>query len=305
MHWHGILRPVVPLLAVPVSFITSYANAIAAVNTAFILLGTLFTYLFAKKLLGAEVGFVSAIGFASAAPVLGYGTAVLTDGAGYAMLIVLFYLSVFVLPEKNSLRTASAVGVLAAIGMLTKETTSVVLIFLILFFFANRGRLNLRHLFVVVVLGFAIPLAWSQVVGHSYLGFYGEGLAYAGSGYNGPLLHPRLFAISAFLAFTLLLPFAFMAFFTLKDAAAFKVICLILFSTGLLVLAWPTLPESRFTFLTFPAVIPLAGLGVVQAAESLAERPWFRTLSKRQWLLVMLLVIVISTNVSKGYFRLP
>ena len=302
--WHGMLRPVIPLLAVPVSFVAGYPTAIAAVNTVFVVIGTLFMYKFGTKLLTPEIGFISAIAFASATPVLTYGAAVLTDGPGYVMLIVLFYLIVFLLPEKNSLEFACLIGLLLAVGILTKETTVILLIFTPLFYLANRARLKLQNVIVILLLGLAIPLGWAQAIGQSYFGYYSVGVAYAGSGYEGPLLHARLFMLSAIVAFAILLPFAFMAFFTLKDKSIFETICLVLLSAGLIVLGWPTLPESRLTFYTFPAVIPLAALGVTQACEVLADRPFFRFLTKKQWLILVLLLIIISTNASRGYLKL-
>ena len=304
LTWHGMLRPVVPMLAVPVSFFTSYATAIAVVSTEFVILGALTTYQFGTKLLGDEVGLVSAVGFASASPVLGYGAAVLTDGPGYAMMVILLYAIVILLPERKDLKFALLTGVLVGLGILTKETTVVVLLFLILYYLMNRDKIAAFSVLAILILGGAIPLIWAHIIGQSYLGFYGQGLAYTGAGYDGPLLHPRLFMLSGVLAYTLLLPFAFMAFFTLVDKNIFKILFMILISTGLLVLCWPTLPETRFTFLTFPAVIPFAALGITQASEILAGRPFLDVFSKKQWLILILIAVVAATNASRGYLRL-
>ena len=305
VQWHGMLRPVVPLLAVPISFLTDYANAIAAVDTVFILVGTLFMYRFAAKLFSDQIGLVAALGFASAAPVLGYGAAVLTDGPGYAMLIVLVYMVVFVLPRKQGVVSGALLGVLLGVAVLTKETNAIIFVFLPLFYLLNRDRFNLRSVIIVMVLGLVIPLAWSEAIHHSYLMFYGEGLTYAGSGYQGPMLHPRLFMISVVLAFTLLVPFGFMAFFTLEDVSAFKTLALVLLCSGALVLAWPTLPETRLTFLIFPAVVPFSAVGIGQAAESLSKRPLLSAFSREQWLAFILLAVIAVTNASRGYFHLP
>jgi len=304
MTWHGMLRPIVPALAVPVSFLTSYANAIAAVNTMFIIFGTLVTYQFGAKLLGREEGLVSAIGFASASPVLGYGAAVLTDGPGYAMLIVLFYMIVILLPERKDPQFALLTGIIMGLGILTKETNVVALLFLILFYLINRDKIAGRSVLITFILGAMIPLFWSHIVGQTYLGFYGQGLAYMGGGYDGPLLQPRLFVLSGILAYGLLLPFAFMAFFTLVDKNVFKTLLMILVCTGLLVLSWPTLPDARFMFLTFPAMMSLAAFGMIQASESLSERPFLDIFSKQQWLVLIMLALIATTNVSRGYFRL-
>ena len=298
IYWHGMLRPVVPFLAVPLSYLMSYRDAIATVNLGFLLLGTFFTYLFAKKLLGSRAAFVSAVFFASAYPSLLFGTAVLTDGPGYAMEIIVLYFLLFVLEKKSDLRTSLFAGVLIGIAILTKETNLIIIpAFLLLRWLLQRDKLSVSSVFVAAVVGTMIALACSQLVGHGYLSFYGEGIAYHTPGYKGALLNPRLFALSVVYAFGLCLPFVFIGFFNVDDDR-FKTFCEILFSVGILLAIWPTAPEYRFTFLTFPAALPLAALGMDQASGILARRPWFSRLSHGSWLTLLLLATVVLTNVA-------
>jgi 4-amino-4-deoxy-L-arabinose transferase-like glycosyltransferase len=299
IHWHGILRPIVPLLAVPFSFVMSDRSAVAIVNVAFIMLGTYMIYQLGKRLFGMEEAFVSATVFASALPILAYGTAVLTDGAGYAMLGTLIFVVLFVLPEKQDLRTVILTGILIGVGVLTKETNFIAILLLWISFLNNRGRLKPFNAIIVTVIGLVISFGWSQYVGHSYLQFYGEGLEYNTPGYKGPLLHLNIFVLSLQYAYSfILLPFAFLGFFLVEDAK-FKTLMEILFSTGLLVLLWPTLPEGRLTFLTFPAIIPLTAFALSQASTILAERPFFRRLSNRRvWLGIFLTAVIAYNNLS-------
>jgi len=305
-QWHGMLRPVVPFLAVPFSYLVDYRDAIAVVNLGFFLLGTLFTYLLARELLGNDVAFISAVCFASAVPSLAFGTAVLTDGPGYAVQAILLYFVLHVLEEKRDTCTSVLAGVLIGIGILVKETTFIVLIFLVFRFFLRRGRLRIPQMMLIAIIGIGIPMGWAQLIGQSYLGFYGEGLAYRSPGYKGALVHPTLFALSAVYAFYLCLPFAFMAFFMINDDA-FKTICEILVSAGVLLVLWPTSPESRFTFLTFPAVLPLAAYGMCQASQILCKRPWLKMISEKSWLTLLLMATVFYTNIVtfRLYFRTP
>jgi len=312
-RWHGLLRPVVPFLAVPLSYFVSYRDAIATVNLGFFLLGTLFTFLFTKKLWNKDLAFISAISFASATPNLIFGTAILTDGPAYAMQIILLYFLIFVLEKKVDIKTSLLAGILIGVGVLTKETSFTVLIFLFLRFLLHRDRLRITNVMIVTFVGLAIPLAWTQLIDYSYLGFYGEGLAYLGTqpglayvGYKGLIAHPKVFVLSVIYAFYLCLPFALMAFFSVKDEE-FKTICEILLSVGILLVVWPTGPEGRLTFLTFPGILPLAAFGIGQASQTLARRPWLRRISQRWWLMLILLAIVIHTNVItfKLYFRTP
>lgn len=307
IHWHGILRPVVPTLALPLSYLMSYRDAIATVNLGFLLLGTLFVYLLTRRLLNNRGAFVSAVCFASAFPNLFIGTAVLTDGPGYALEIITLYFLLFVLGEKKDFRNALFAGVLIGIGGLTKETNLIVIpVFLFLRLLLHRDRLNMSSALLAATIGIAIPLAWSQFVGFGYLAFYGQGLAFQTPGYNGLLLNPKLFALSAAYAFGLCLPFAFIGFFNVDDER-FKTFCEILLSVGILLAMWPTAPEYRFTFLAFPAVLPLAASGMDKASEVLARRPWLNRLSQRSWLVLFLLATVALTNVAsfRLYFRTP
>ena len=307
VHWHGMLRPVVPLLALPLSFVVGYRDAIGIVNLGFALLGTAFTFLFARRLVGStEAGFVSAVLFASAVPMLAYGTAILTDGPGYAMVIVSLYCLLFVLEQKPNLQTAILSGIVVGIGLLTKETVAIILVFLAIRYLLHRGKMRLGHVAIVFAISLGLALIWSYMVGFNYLMVYQGGLAFQGPGYKGALIVPRAFAISFVHAFYLALPFAFLAFFTI-DNDRFKTIVELALSALTLLVLWPTSPEGRLTFLTFPAILPLAALGIGQSAENLSGRPLLRVLNRRGWIILILIAAIIYTNyfTRRLYFRLP
>lgn len=308
VHWHGILRPVVPLLAVPLSFLMSDRSAVALVNVAFIALGTFMMYKVVMKLFGQREAFISAVIFATALPVLAYGTAVLTDGAGYAMLITLTFVVLFLLPEKQDLRTAVASGFLIGLGILTKETNFIAIVLLWVYFLINRDKLKPVNVILISAIALAISFGWSHLVNHSYLQFYGEGLEYNTPGYKGPILHLNIFVLSWQYAYSfILLPFVVLGFFLVENEK-FKTIMEILFSTGLLVFLWPTLPEGRFTFLTCPAIIPLAGYSISKASTILADRPFFGRLTRNHlfWVAAILIAIVAYNNISGlKLIRLP
>jgi hypothetical protein len=230
---------------------------------------------------------------------MAYGFAVLTDGAGYAMLITALYAILFGVPAGSDFnRRSILIGLLIGVSILTKETCFIALIFLWARYILDRKVLSLRNVLIITVVALAISVGYSQIVGHSYLRFYQEGLQYGGgpSVYKGPLLHPTTFLISNEYAYYILLPFAFLGFFTVgKDQ--FRALVQVLFSTGLLVLLWPTPPESRLSFLTFPAVIPLAAFAISQAADVLAARPYFSLLNRRRWVLLIVIVLIVLNNV--------
>jgi len=306
-NWHGMLRPIVPLLSVPISYAVDFPLAIATVSTAFIILGTYAIYLTGEKMFNTKVAFLAATSFASAQPVLTYGSAVLTDGAGYGMLAVLTYVGFFVFPEKQNYSFSFATGLLVALGILTKETNLLVLGLMWIYFFASKGKVKISSLLIVTVVALGVALTWAVVIGQSYLGFYGQGLMYHNSApsYTGPLVHPRQFLLTLEYAFGIGLAFAILGFFSV-DVDVFRLLLEALFATGAVVLLWPTPPEDRLTFLLFPAIIPLAAFGVTKASESLSTRPVFRILSEEAWLTLFLLLVVLLNNVlALRVIRLP
>lgn len=295
------------MMAVPFSFLVSYGSAIALVNLGFIVLGTVITYLLSARLLGDEVGSISAFAFASAVPVLANGFAVLTDGPGYAMLVTVIYAVLFVMPSGvNFSRRSVLIGVLVGVSILTKETCFIGLIFLWIRCILDRETLGFRNAIVVTVIAVAISLGYSQLIGHSYLTFYQEGLQYgAGApGYKGPLLHPRAFLLANEYAYSILLPFALLGFF-MVGRDQFRTLLEVLVATGALVLLWPTPPESRLAFLTFPAVVAFGALGVTQAADILSARPFFGEVNRRYWVLLILIALIAINNISARRLILP
>jgi hypothetical protein len=255
-----------------------------------------------------SAAFISSIGFASAVPVLEYGGAVLTDGAAYAVLAFLFYLVLYVL-DTNDLKTSVVGGVLIGIGMLTKETSIIIVIFLaIRLILEPKQRIHVKYVVLTVVISLAVAFAWSQLIGYggSFIQYLGEGFAYKTAGYKGPFVHPRLFVLTIVYAFDFLLAFALIGLLRIDDAP-FRVVWEILLASAILIIAWPTAPEWRFTFLAFPAILPIAGVGVLELARNVSSRPWFRVLSERQWITLILLVIILYNNLLTFhmYFRLP
>ena len=297
--WHGMLRPIVPLLAVPLSYLIDFGLAIAAVDTMFIVLGTFAVYRIGEKLFDHKGAFVCGISFATALPVLAYGAAVLTDGAGYGMLAMLTYVAFFVLPQSQSYRVAILTGLLVGFGVLTKETNLMILGLIWIIFIVDRVKLKVAPFLIVTAIALAISLAWAHAIGQSYLGFYNQGLAYQNvtPGYSGPLLNPHQFLLSLEYAFAVILPFAVIGFFYVDDEV-FKKLFEVLIATAGLVLLWPTPPEDRLTFLLFPAIIPLSAFGIIQASVILGTRPLFKNLSAEAWLTIFLIGVVLVNNLS-------
>ena len=292
--WHGILRPVVPVLAVPLSFLFGYRDSIAIVNLALLLAGTVVVYVFVEKLFDSQLATISAILFATSVPVLVYSVAVLTDGAGYTFLVfgivaILFWV------EERGFGSWLLVGALVGVAMLAKETTVVLFIFLLIRLIEKRSMKQLKLTIVVAAIGLLLAGVWSIAIGYNYFQFYQAGLVFHGVGYKGALVNPREFLISLVHAFYFVLPFAFIGFFKV-DNKRFKVLLEIFISVLPLLMLWPTLPEGRFAFLLFPAMLPLASVGLAEASASLGERPLLGKIQAKYWLFLFVLAIVVFNN---------
>ena len=294
--WHGILRPIVPFLASPLAYFLDPRTSIAVVNLIFYVFGTYMTYVFTKRLFTDEwIGLIAGVGYASAPSNLLFGPAILSDGAGYAMLIVSLYIAMFILEKNPTTRNAVRTGLVVGVGLLTKEVLVAVPLVLAFRFLHDRTKRGALNLMLVCVVGALIPLAWSFLIGKGYLTWYNEGVIYADGSYNGILRNLKAFAVTLEWSYVVLLPFAFLGFFHLKNEDM-TLLCETFAAVMLVLIVWPTLPEYRFTFLTFPAVLASAAVGVNYAATNLAQRPILSRLSKPQWIILILAVAVLFTN---------
>jgi hypothetical protein len=204
-----------------------------------------------------------------------------------------------VLPQRQSYLSAVLTGVLVGFSVLTKETSILTLGLIWIYFILNRTKLKIVPFILVTAIALVIGLTWAHFIGQSYLGYYGQGLAYHNTTpeYSGPILNPHQFLVSLEYAFAVILPFAILGFFYVDDEN-FKKLVEVLVATGSIVLLWPTPPENRLTFLLFPAIIPFAVFGITQASSILGSRPLFKNLSAEAWLTIILSGIAVLNNLS-------
>jgi 4-amino-4-deoxy-L-arabinose transferase-like glycosyltransferase len=247
-------------------------------------------FLFVKETFDEELAVVSAILFATSVQVIVFSVSVLTDGAGY-MFLIAGVAGILLWAERKGPGSWALVGILVGLAMLAKETNIILFVCLLVRLLSNRTQQQLKMTIVVFGIGLTIPLIWSGMIGFNYLQMYQAGLAYHGVGYKGALVSPRLFLKSLVYAFYLSLPLALIGFIKVENDK-FKTLLEIFVSALPLLILWPTLPEGRFSFLLFPAVIPLAAVGLRDTATSLSNRPWFKELSARYWLILFTLFIV-------------
>jgi len=299
-----ILRPVVPSIAVPFSFFMDYAHAVAVVNLCFLVMGTFVLYQFVNKLtMKRDVAFATSVCYASAFANLVFGVAVLADGAGFAMLIVSLYAVIYLLRDAKS---SILVGLIVGVSILTKETNLIVVLVLLFQYLRFRREVSFLTFAVAAVIGLGLAFSWSLLVGFSYAKLYLIQFKYSTPGYKGALVMPKLAMSQLWNAFNLTLPFAFMALFLVNDDQ-FKTVIECISAALVLFVASPTYIQSRFVFLAYPGILPLAGFGITEAATIMGKRPWFGRLSRDDWFRLLLFIIVMYTNLVTfhNYFGTP
>jgi hypothetical protein len=305
-HWHGYLRPLIPAFASPLAMFINGALAISIVNLVFLVFGTLFTYQLTQHFTGNSFyGLLGGILYASAAPNLIWGVAVLTDGPGYAMVAFGFYW--ILVRHKTTIGNSIVTGLLLAFSLLIKETTIILVFFLGIQIALDRSKQNWRSIMsfmLVSVIALGLASAWGiLVVGKTYLTFYNEGIVYSGGQYAGALAHPQTFLRSILGAFYLTLIFAILGFTALTESQT-KDCLRIIIASSILLIAWSTSPQARFSFLLFPAIIPMAAVGIRRFAAQLWQTSWFRFLTIQGWMWAFTIIIVLYSNFATRPFIL-
>jgi 4-amino-4-deoxy-L-arabinose transferase-like glycosyltransferase len=218
----------------------------------------------------SQAALASAAFFTTAIPILLFGDAVLTDMAGYFFILLGMYLVVRWDIRHASLSRVLLAALVVAVGILSKESVASVLLFGLVWVLLSKpswgsaGRITL-----FTIIGIGISLLWSIAVGISYLEWYNQGGLIYASTYNqlGLRFRLRMLIVSIQYGFgkygEVIVP-AILGFLRIERKGHFTIQTSILLSTLAIILAWPII-DTRFTFILFPAIFSLAGLGLENA----------------------------------------
>jgi len=309
-----LLRPVVPFLASILNYFVDIRTAFALINLVFWCSAAVLMFYFTKLLTkNVHASLLSAAAFTSAIPILLFGDAVLTDMAGYFFILLGAYLAVRWDLPRASLRRVCFLGLIMAVGMLSRESVATVLIFGSAWILASKGSVKRIVLLLAVPVGMSI--LWSYVIGVSYVAWYNQGgLAFAAT-HQQLTLTGKLFRLlgSIQYAFGRIPGVLILAFLGLLKTTRKRDLALhISFWVGALavILAWPVI-DIRFTFILFPSILPLAGMGLLAAYRIIFESsmvqmiwPSFRDSGKHQFSFLMFVVLayVLVTNAARPEF---
>ena len=312
-----LLRPVVPFLASLLGHVMTLRVAFGAVNLVFWCASAVLMFYFTKLLTNdIRSAAISAVFLSSAIPLLILGAAVYTDMAGYFfILLCAFIILRWDLPRANLKRIILA-SLIVEIGMLSRETVAYVLLFALLYCLLTRGSFPRIIVFVGIVVG--LSALWATLAGLSYTNWI------VVSGVNASP-YPREGLLSgaqellrsvlyAFGEYPIVLALFVLGFLRVSDLRKLKVYLSLLIPAILLLAVWPV-PGTRYSFMLFPAVLPLAGFGVEEAYDFVVKSalvstiwPSFKGSSRYllvfQWLIVA--VYVIMTNlITRSYVSFP
>jgi len=290
--------------------------AFGTVNLVFWCASAILMFYFAKFLTkDIRAAAISTVFMTSAIPLLILGAAVYTDMAGYFFILLGAYLVLkWDLPRANLKRIVLA-SLLVEIGMLSRETVAIVLLFALLWCLFTRGSLRRIILFAAIILG--ISALWSALVGINYVNWITLSTSVSPYPNQSLLSDARELIRSVLYAFgeypEVLILF-FLGLLRIRDLRELKAYLSLLIPTVLLILVWPV-PGTRYSFLLFPAVLPLAGLGVEEAYtiivnSSLASTIWpsFKTTNRSllAFQLIVIVIYVITTNLATiSYVSFP
>jgi hypothetical protein len=180
----------------------------------------------------------------------------------------------------------------------------------------SRGSLARILLFESIVAVFA--LIWSGVVGVSYAAWYVIGgtnvSSYAVLGLMGGIVGLLRSLLYAFGEIPIVLLLVCLGLLQMSDVLELKKIGSLMLSELVIILAWPVI-GTRFTFILFPALLPLAGIGFEGAYTIVFGSPLFSTMwpslgkSQKARLVFLGLILtsyVLITNfVTRGFVSFP
>ena len=294
-HEIRMLRPLVPFFASLLNRIVDIATAFGIVNIALWLMASYIMFRLSKDLLeDTNLAWYASILFATSLPLIRYGTAVLTDMAGYFFIVFVFWMTRKYSRNRNILKHL-IIGMTIGVGILGREVVFACLPFFVLSEISGqRTRNQYLKILLTVLTALLLPYLWSAAFGLDYLGWYmSGGVEYAG-GWTAILDFKKL-VYSILLAFTVLLPFVVVGFLEEEDRSKILFYFWTFLSVFAVLIVWPV-KDYRFAFLLSPCFIPLSAKGIDVATDKLNKKPLFRAVKPSSWKILVLAFYALYSN---------
>jgi 4-amino-4-deoxy-L-arabinose transferase-like glycosyltransferase len=314
-----LLRPLVPFVASLANHFVDIRTSFAMMNLVFWCASAVLMFYFTKLITkDTDASLLSSALFTSAIPMLLFADAVLTDMAGYFFILFGVYLVVRWHLPHATLKRVFIAGLVLGVGILARESVAAVLIFALAWAILSRGSITRTIIFCLIPLG--ISVLWSSAIGVGYLAWYGQGLAFAGVNQHLSLLQ-RAYRLLGSIQYSFgrypeVLILAALGLLRIDNKSYLKIHISILIGTLAIIFAWPVI-DTRFTFILFPSIFPLAGSGMEEAYNLIFKSKLVQTIwpsfpnnakSRFAFLLFVLAVCALITNtdsILRGYFSFP
>jgi len=313
-----LLRPVIPLLASLLNYFLNIRTSFAIVNLVFWCAGAILMFYFTKLLTNnLYAPLFSSLVFTSAIPMLLFADAALTDMGGYFFILLCIYLVIKWDIPRATITRVCVMALVLGVGILVRESVACALIFAVTWtLWSTRSVTRAATLFLIPL---AISLGWSYAVGISYAAWYTQGgVAYAAT--NQPLtpLH-KLLRLAGNIQYSFgrypeILLLGALGLWRNHEKNSLRIHISIWVGAFAIIFAWPVI-DTRFTFILFPSVFPLAGLGLEEVYRIVFRTKYIQetwpsftdsVISQYAFLLFVVAAYALITNVVlRHYVSLP
>jgi 4-amino-4-deoxy-L-arabinose transferase-like glycosyltransferase len=299
------VRPLVPLLAAPLASFLWMPVAYGVLNSILWALSAILMYDVTFRVTNSRrQALAAALLFTTSPPTLLYFGSVMLEAGGtfFSLLILWTYLR---LQDKLNRLSSLLAGVLAGVGILSRETTLPVVASIMLLGIAARRA---KWTFIWTLLLIVPSMMWqgytTLTYGENYWTHYvGSGLEYCmrryGVGFYADAVDiVKALALAHFPLAAICLIVGFLSLNDRKRNLTFYSLLLPALGAYLL---WPC-RYFRIGVITFYATMPLAGVGLDYVVRSLGEKPLIgRAGPKAIWTILYLIHIVLSISFAYNY----
>ena len=307
------LRPLGSLVALPFSYIFGARNGFIIGNSIFYLLSVVLIYMITERLYSEKIALYTSLLYASSPVVTTFGIAIIQDmGIWFFYLGSIFFTLWFFREDsmhevRNKAIHLFFIGLFIGLGLLMKESviSGYIFLCLVVFFSKYASKYSFHQKFGIVgitFIGLLIPVIINSIVVYKYFNF--SYFTWT-SNLSRSELYVTIYnlAKSSIMAFNLFIPFFIIGFYKewkKRTNGYFDVFVMIIISSSIIILGWPYF-STRFIFLMFPAIIPLAAYGISELPQFVPQRLQYDNFIVRNLDKIVLLLCLFANLVVAFY----
>lgn len=307
------LRPLGSLVALPFSYIFGARNGFIIGNSIFYLLSVVLIYMITEKFFSDKIALYASLLYASSPVVTTFGIAIMQDMGiwffylGSIFLTLWFFIENSTHGVRNKAIHLFYIGLFIGLGLLMKESVIAGYIFLCLvaFFSKYASKYSFPQKFGIVgivFMGFLIPVIINSIVVYKYFNF--NYFTWTSNLPRAELYVAAYNLVKSFImAFNLFIPFFIIGLYKewkKRTSGYFDVFMAIVISSSIIIVGWPYF-STRFVFLMFPAIIPLAAYGISELPRFVPQQLQYDNFIVRNLDKIVLLLCIFANIVVAFY----